>query len=126
VEWVTLALWVLVLLVAAPLSVGLLSGRVSLGLQAMAAGTGLALIIVYLIVDDPVALAWIASGVALIGLLATLAGAVGLMSGREDGVRAVATAADELEAGLTGVQLPLFGVTLILTVLLALEVGTPT
>jgi hypothetical protein len=126
VEWVTLALWVLVLLVAAPLSVGLLSGRVSLGLQAMAAGTGLALIIVYLIVDDPVALAWIASGVALIGLLATLAGAVGLMSDREDGVRAVATAADELEAGLTGVQLPLFGVTLILTVLLALEVGTPT
>jgi hypothetical protein len=126
VEWVTLALWVLVLFVALPLGVGLLNGRISLGLQAMAAGTGLALIIVYLIVDDPVALAWVASGVAFVGLLATLAGAVNLMSDREDGIPATATAVDELEAGLAGVQLPLFGVTLVLTVLLALEVGTPT
>jgi hypothetical protein len=123
VEWLTLALWLLVLLIALPLGAGLLHGRVSLGLQAMAAGAGLALIVVYVIVGDS-ALAWVASGVALIGLLATVTGAVNLISAREDGVPAVSTSAEEVEAGLAGAQVPFFSVTLIVTLSLALGLST--
>jgi len=123
VEWLTLALWLLVLMIALPLGAGLLHGRLSLGLQAMAAGAGLVLIVVYVIVGDST-LAWVASGVALIGLLATLIGVMNLISAREDGVAPVSTSADEVEAGLAGAQVPFFGVTLILTLALALGIST--
>ncbi len=125
-EWLTLILWVSVLLIALPLGRGVLQGRFSLGLQATAAGTGLALIIGYLSGDNnEQTLAWIASGVALVGLLATLAGAASLIVDHEDRV-AVSTSAEEFEAGLAGVQLPLYSVTLIVTVAVALGIGTST
>lgn len=122
-EWLTLALWLLVLMIALPLGAGLLHGRLSLGLQAMAAGAGLVLIVVYVIVGDST-LAWVASGVALIGLLATLIGVMNLISAREDGVAPVSTSADEVEAGLAGAQVPFFSVTLIVTLALALGLTT--
>jgi hypothetical protein len=125
-EWLALALWISVLLVALPLARGVLQGRFSLGLQAMAAGAGLALIVGFLSTDNnQETLAWIASGVALVGLLATSAGAVSLIVDHEDGV-SVSTGAEEFESGLAGVQLPLFSVTLILTLMVALGIGTST
>lgn len=121
-EWLTLALWILVLAIGLPLAAGAIYGRVSLGLEGLAAVAGLAVMVIYLLEGQPVSLAWAAAGIALLGSLAVSVGAVNLVSDRE-----TATAADPAEAteaGLAGVVLPLFWVTMILTVLVALEIGT--
>jgi hypothetical protein len=86
--WLTLTVWVLLLLIALPLAHGVLLGRISLGLQAIAAGAGHVLMTSYVSVDYPAALAWVASGVALIGVLAVSAAAVNLTSDRDHTVSA--------------------------------------
>lgn len=122
-EWVALALWITVFLIALPLAKGALRGIFSLGLQALAAGAGLALIIIYICLDEPSTLAWVASGVALIGALAVLVAAATLTSDEEPVVSA-SIVTEEIEAGLAGLQLPFFLVTLILTAVAALGIGT--
>lgn len=126
-EWLTLAIWLFAFLVALPLSEGILWGRVSLGLQALAAGGGLALMVAYVAVDEPATLAWIALALAGVGLLATTVGAVNLVTdhGRHYAPRGTASA-EERESGLAGVQLLLMAVALALTLAVALEIGTST
>lgn len=123
-EWLTLATWIAVFLIAVPLAAGLAQGRVSLALQAVAASAGLVLIIVYLGTGDPQSLAWVATGAALVGLLAVAVGAASLVSDRVRTMSANSMKAEEHEATLAGVQLPLFGTALAVTSLVGLGVGT--
>lgn len=123
-EWLVLALWILVLAIGLPLAAGAIYGRVSLGLVGLTAAGGLAVIVIYLMEGQPAALAWAAAGIALLGSLAVSVGAVNLVSDRDSVT--TASPAEATEAGLAGVQLPLFWVTMILTILVALEIGTST
>jgi len=123
-EWLTLAIWTFVLLIALPLGRGMAYGAISLGVQAMAAGAGFALLIVYVIADEPATLAWVAAGLAVVGVLAVAVGAMRLTSERESTVSAGSLRGEEHEAGLAGVQLPLFMTTLALTIVTALGIGT--
>lgn len=123
-EWFTLVVWVIVLLIALPLAGGVLSGRISLGLQAMAAAGGLALMIAYVAGSKAGALAWVASALALLGVLAVFAGALSLLSDRQSFGYVPALRIEERQAGLAGVQLPMFCVTLVLSVMVALGIGT--
>jgi len=125
-EWLTLAVWTLVLLIALPLGKGLAYGAISLGVQAMAAGAGFALLIAYVIADEPATLAWVAAGLAVVGVLAVAVGAARLTSERESAASAGSLRSEEHEAGLAGVQLPLFMTALAMTIMIALGIGTST
>ncbi len=122
-EWFALFVWVIVFFIALPLGAGLFRGRISLGVQALAASAGLALLIIY-IGGEPSAWAWAASIAGVVGVLAVFVAAVGLVSDREPAVAATNQRAEELEAKLAGVQLPLLVVAALLTMLVALGIGT--
>jgi hypothetical protein len=125
-EWLAIGIWLLVALLALPLGAGALFGRASLALQAMAAIGGLALVIVYVSVGRPSAAVWVACGLGVVGVIAMAFAAAGLTSDHGvggaggGGVQGI----EEHQAMLAGVQLPMFAVVTLLTMLLALEIGT--
>jgi hypothetical protein len=126
-QWLALILWALLAALALPLGAGSLQGRASLALQALAAVGGLALLIVYLLAGEPSTPAWIACGLALLGLLAMAFAVAGLTSDRPAPVAAASQRTqtlEELAATLSGAQLPLFGVAALATLLVALGIGT--
>ncbi len=122
-QWFTLLIWLLVVMLALPLSGGVLLGRAALAVQATAAVAGLALLVVFVATDEPAALAWIACGLALLGAVAMVFAVAGLTSDRPGPVSG-AQALEEHAASLAGAQLPLFIVAALLTMLVALEIGT--
>jgi hypothetical protein len=124
-QWCTLLIWLLVATLALPLSGAVLLGRASLGVQALAAVGGLALLVIFVATGEPAALAWIACGLALLGALAMVFAVAGLTSAEPGPVSAAnAGRLEEHLASLAGAQLPLFIVVALLTLLVALEIGT--
>jgi hypothetical protein len=123
-EWLTLAVWIIVFAIALPLARGALAGHASLALQAMAATAGLGLMIAYVASGQPNALIWLAFAFAAVGALALLAAAISLTAERSTPAPASVLRMEETDAGLAGVQLPMFCVALALTLTVALEIGT--
>ena len=116
--WLTLGVWVITFLIALPLGAGLLQGRISLGIQALAVGAGLVTLIIYLSAGEPSGWVWATSIAGALGPLALSVGTAGLISDRES-FAANSQQVDEHEALLAGVELPL----LLVAVLLAAFVG---
>ena len=124
-QWFTLLIWLLVAMLALPLSGGVLLGRAALAVQALAAVGGLALLVVFVATGEPSALAWIACGLGLLGALAMVFAVAALTSDQPGPMSAaVAGRLEEHAASLAGAQLPLFIVAALLTLLVALEIGT--
>jgi hypothetical protein len=114
-EWVTLAMWIIVLLTAAPLAIAVGSAP-SLLLAGPIAIAGLVLTVLWEVLDDGDWPAWAAVGVAVLGTLIVSVGAYRLISDE----RPVVSAAVEESAALgTGVALPMFIVAGCLSLLLA-------
>ncbi|MDX6725327.1 MAG: hypothetical protein QOK49_132 [Baekduia sp.] len=122
-EWVALMVWILVAALALPVALGALSGAPGLGLQVVAAIGGLALCALFIILDGPRWAGWLTVAMAVVGVLADVWGAEALLSD-ERSVSADLQGAEELEAGLLGVQLPLFGVALLCSLCLGVDLVT--
>jgi hypothetical protein len=118
-EWVTLIVWILIASLALPISGGALSGAAGLGLQALAAVAGLALCALFIIFDGPLWLGWATVAAAVIGIAADVWGADDLLADDFP-----VSGAAELQAGLLGVQLPLFGVALLCSLCLGVDLVT--
>jgi len=115
-EWLALAVWLLVLLVALPLGGGAFSAP-PLGLAPLLAIAGLALAIVFA-VDGVAGVAWAGVAVAAAGVLATGAGAAQLIADEDPATRAV-----EHEAAFAGAALPLYATAAACSLLAALAAG---
>jgi hypothetical protein len=122
-EWVALMVWILIAALAVPVALGALSGAPGLGLQVVAAIGGLALCALFIILDGPRWAGWLTVAMAVVGVLADVWGAEALLSD-ERAVSADLQGAEELEAGLLGVQLPLFGVALLCSLCLGIGLVT--
>lgn len=120
-EWVVLLVWILIMALAPPIALAAIFGRISLGIQALAALAGLGLLIA-ICVEWINALAWILVGVAGLGALMTLIGAIGLASERDSPLKGI-DVVEEQQAGLAGAQMMLFLAAMLLSILLALNVG---
>ncbi|HMJ36681.1 MAG TPA: hypothetical protein VK501_22440 [Baekduia sp.] len=122
-EWVALTVWILIAALALPVALGALSGAPGLGLQVVAAIGGVALCALFIILDGPRWAAWLTVAMAVVGVIADLWGAEALLSD-ERSVSGELQGAEELEAGLLGVQLPLFGVALLASLCLGVDLVT--
>jgi hypothetical protein len=111
-EWVALTVWIVIALLALPVAFGALSGASGLGLQLVAATGGVVFCALFIILDGPRWAGWLTVAMAVLGILADLWGADHLLSENRS-ISAQLQAAEELEAGLLGVQLPLLGVALL-------------
>jgi hypothetical protein len=121
-QWLTLAMWILVAMLALPLSRGAAYGRASLGVQALAAIGGLALSIA-VCAGGALQLAWWALGCGALGVLAVAAPTAGLTAEREGTAAVQVERLEEHEAALAGVQLLLFVLAAIFATLVALDIG---
>lgn len=119
-EWLALAVWLIIVAIALPLGLGAVLGRISLGIQAIAAIGGFALLIV-ICIEGLSAVAWVALGLAGLGALSTGVGAIGLTS--ESGAPMGFAAAEEQQAGLAGAQIIFYLVAVLITLLVALDIG---
>ena len=109
---------------ALPLGAGLLRGRVSLGVQALAVACGLALLIVYVSTGESADLAWAATILGAIGVLALSIGSVNLVRDERPVFSDKAQRTNEHEAILAGAELPFLIAAALLAMLAALGVGT--
>ncbi|HTR89496.1 MAG TPA: hypothetical protein VMG62_05240 [Solirubrobacteraceae bacterium] len=124
-EWLAIVIWLLIAALALPLGGGAALGRGSLAVQAIAGVGGFALLAIYVIVGtNPATLAWVACGLGVLGVLAMAVAAAGLTSDHEGGGLVGLEGLEEHVALLAGVQLPLFAVAALFTMLVALEIGT--
>jgi hypothetical protein len=122
-EWVALMVWIVIALLAMPVALGALSGAPGLGLQAVAAIGGLVFVALFIILDGPLWAGWLAVALAVVGIVADLWGAERLLSD-DRSVSADLQGIEELEAGILGVQLPLFGVALLCSLCLGVNLVT--
>jgi hypothetical protein len=122
-EWVALTVWILIVMLALPVAFGALSGAGGLGLQLIAATGGVVFCALFIILDGPLWTGWATVAMAALGILACLWGADHLLSENRS-VSAQLQAAEELEAGLLGVQLPLLGVALLCSLCLGVDLVT--
>jgi hypothetical protein len=122
-EWVALMVWIVIALLALPVAFGALSGAPGLALEAVASIGGLVFVALFIILDGPRWTGWMAVGLAVVGIVAALSGAERLLSD-DRSVSADLQGMEELEAGLLGVQLPLFGVVLLCSLCLGLHLVT--
>jgi hypothetical protein len=122
-EWVALMVWIVIALLALPVAFGALSGAPGLALQAVAAIGGLVFVALFIILDGPRWTGWMAVGLAVVGIVAGLSGAERLLSDDRP-ASADLQGMEELEAGLLGVQLPLYGVVLLCSLGLGLHLAT--
>jgi hypothetical protein len=123
VEWVALMVWILIAALALPVAAGTLSGATGLGLQSVGALGGLAACALFIILDGQTWLGWITVGMAVIGIVGSVWGAEALLSD-ERPISASLQGAEELEAFLLGVELPLFGVALLCSLCLGIDLVT--
>jgi hypothetical protein len=122
-EWVALTVWIVIALLALPVAAGALSGAPGLGLQVVAAIGGLVFCTLFIILDGPLWAGWLAVGMACAGVLADVWGAEALLSDTRP-ASAELQGFEDLEAGLLGVQLPLFGVALLCSLCLGIDLVT--
>ena len=122
-EWVALVVWVVIALLALPVAFGALSGAHGLGLQLVAVTGGVVFCALFIILDGPLWAGWLTVAMAALGILADIWGIDHLLS-EDRSVSAQLQAAEELEAGLLGVQLPLLGVALLCSLCLGVDLVT--
>jgi hypothetical protein len=122
-EWVALMVWIVIALLAMPVALGALSGAPGLALQAVAAIGGLVFVALFIVLDGPLWTGWMAVGLAVLGIVTGLWGAERLLSD-DRSVSADLQGIEELEAGILGVQLPLFGVALLCSLCLGVNLVT--
>jgi hypothetical protein len=120
---VALGVWGLVALLAMPLALGTLSGVPALGLQPVAAIGGLTLTILYVVLDGPSWAGWVAFGLAWLGIIVDSIGVSVLCDDRRPASTPGVQAAEELEAGLLGAQLPLFGVAMAVSAAMGVQLA---
>ncbi|MGZ4276899.1 MAG: hypothetical protein ACXVFN_07940 [Solirubrobacteraceae bacterium] len=122
-EWIALFIWLLVAALGLPPGRHALNETASLGLEAMAAGGGFVLSAAFVAFEEPPILAWGATAMGVLGLVASAVAALWLVSDR-----AVASpagqGAEETDALLEGILLPLFVGATTFSLLAALSVGT--
>ena len=122
-EWIALFMWVSVASIAMPLGRHALGETATLGVQAMAGGGGLALCVLFLVIDRPPILAWGAVALGVTGALAVASAAVWLVSDSRS-VSPAGQDAEETDALLAAIVLPLFAGAALFSVLMALDIGT--
>jgi hypothetical protein len=122
-EWVALMVWIVIAMLALPVTAGALSGAPGLVLQSVAAIGGLVFVALFIILDGPRWTGWLAVGLAVVGIVADVWGADRLLSDDRP-ASADLQGAEELAAGLLGVQLPLFGVAFLCTLCLGVDLVT--
>ena len=105
-EWLALAVWILVAAVGLALTRGTLAAP-TLGLQAIAGVTGLVLCVLFIVHDGGIGLAWGAFAAAVVGLVAVGAAGATLAS-EEHGIGPAGQRAEERAASLAGVELALY------------------
>jgi len=113
-EWVSIAVWALVALVALPVASGAFAAP-PLGLQPIVGVAGLALSVLFA-VNGNAPLAWVAGGLALFGAMTTGVGAAELIRGEDGDIGR----AEEHAATFAGVAWPLYAVALGMSALAAL------
>ncbi|HEV7774326.1 MAG TPA: hypothetical protein VGO48_13685 [Conexibacter sp.] len=113
-EWVSVAVWALVALVALPVASGAFVAP-PLGLQPIVGVAGLVLSVLFA-VNGNAPLAWIAGGLALLGAVTTGVGAAELIGGEDSDVGR----AEEHAATFAGLAWPLYAVAIGMSVLAAL------
>lgn len=121
-QWLALTVWILIAMLALALSRGVAYGRASLGVQALAGIGGLALSIA-VCAGGALELGWWALGCGVVGVFAVGIATAGLTAEREGGVLVQVEGLEEHEAGLAGVQLLVFALATILSMLVALDIG---
>jgi hypothetical protein len=124
VEWLALAVWGIVAMVAMPLGSVSILGKAWPVEQATAAGAGFVLVLLYIVTDGVSSLAWIAMGAGAAGALTCTSGAASLTAGGPGQPTLRVAAIEETSALALGVVLPLFVVSIPLTLLVALGIGT--
>jgi hypothetical protein len=118
-ELLTMGTWLIVGLIGLPLGRGVLLGRMSFGLQALAGLGGMGLMILYVALEGPTGLAWAAGGVAVVGALAVTTAAVGLLADSDTASTPAAQALELSSSGWAGIQLWLFLVVAVLSAITA-------
>jgi hypothetical protein len=121
--WVVLGAWVLVALVALPLARHALTETPLLGLQLLVGLAGLTLAIVFVAGSPSETLAWVMVGVGIAGAATVGLAAAWLTSDQHPSRAARQQGAEEGDALLAGVELPLFVVASFAALMLALFVG---
>lgn len=121
-EWIGLLLWVLAVAVALPLGRNALGETPLLGLQAMAAGGGLALCVLFLIADRPAFLAWASAACGVVATIA-VAGAAAWLTDDRRSVSAAGQHAEEIDAALAPWALALLACATFTSAMMALDVG---
>jgi hypothetical protein len=122
-EWVALMVWIVIAMLALPVAFGGLSGAGGLGLQLIAATGGVVFCALFIILDGPLWAGWLTVAMAVLGILTDLWGADHLLSENRS-VSAQLQGAEEVAAGLLGVQLPLLGVALLCSLCLGADFVT--
>jgi hypothetical protein len=122
-EWIALFMWVCVASIALPLGRHALDETATLGLQAMAGAGGLALCVLFLVIDRPPIVAWGAVALGATGAVAVAAATLWLLSDTRS-VSPAGQGAEETDALLVAIVLPLFAGAALFSVLMALDIGT--
>jgi hypothetical protein len=118
-EWVGLAVWLLLAAFGLPLAALGAFVTPTAMVQALAAVAGLALCVSFIVLGGGAVLAWGGVGAAVVGAIAMLVGSPALIS-EDRKVGPAGQAAEEHAATLGGIQGPLFGVAVFVTLLAAL------
>jgi hypothetical protein len=122
-EWVDLAVWIVVVLVALALGRGALD-QPAFGLLALTCLAGLALCILFLIEDGATGWAWGSFAAGVVGLLALAGGARWLIYAEDRRSSLMGPRDEEAIALLAGLQLPLLATATIIAALMAFDVTT--
>lgn len=107
-EVLTMLCWAMVAVVSLLFGHGVILGRLSLGVGALAGLAGAGLSILYVVLEGPAGLAWGAVGAAAVGFVAVSIAEVGLTSGDGGETTRDAQRLQEHSAGWGGLLLPLF------------------
>src|SRR4051794_41809071 len=103
-EWVAVIVWVLILTLALPVALAGALSSVALAAQGLFVTLGFAGCVLFIILDGDTWPAWVSLGMAVAALLAVLVGAARLASD-DPRTMGAGPAADELAAGLAGVEM---------------------
>ena len=108
-EWLSLAIWIIIILVGTPLGAAAVMGALGLGVQVLFAIAGLAFCSLFILGGGAEWLAWGAFAAAILGELAVVSGASQLIDESRSVSRA-GSAAEESAALVAGVQAGLYPV----------------
>ena len=118
---VTMLTWALVALMSLLVAHGVILGRLSLGLGALAAFTGTGLSILYVILAGPAGFQWAAVGCAVVGFVVVSIGAYGLLNSDANVTTSGGQRVEESSALWAGLLLPFFMVVALMSLYTAVH-----